>query len=444
MNKYSTPGKYSHWRREALDALNRIESGGAFISRISRGVDSDKRGAGRTMDVVGGVTRQRRWLDFLIESFARHPSRIDQRVRQILRMGLYEMLFMDLPHYAVIDEAVGLVKAEVRPQAGSFVNAILRNIQRQLPTLPQPEDPDPAVELAIRYSHPDWMVKRWRDRFDKADVRALLEHNNRRPRYTLRCNTLESSMPELRKTLETLDVPCKDSPVVDDGVVVESLEKVLKSEAFDQGQVLVQDTAAMCVVRWLDPRPGERILDLCAAPGGKTIYAAQRMRDDGEIVASDVHAARLRLVQKAASKHGLSIIDTRKTDARKLTAEKPFDAILIDAPCTGTGVLAKRADLRWNRKEEDLARLCVLQKEILDHATTLLAPGGRIVYATCSIETEENQEQAKAFLERHSDFVTETPDVGMKSEIVGSNGWLEILPHWFGTDGAFAARLVKK
>ncbi len=249
------------WRSEAWRVLNRIESDRAFAARMAEHVRHSGHERGRLMDVVSGVTRQRRWLDFLIDSFLRNKNtHLEQGVRQALRMGTYELLFSGQAPYAAVDQTVELVKREVRPRAAGLANGLLRNMVRRINRLPKPQHPDAAVRMAIRHSHPDWMVRRWTERFSPDELERLLRHNNSRPGYTVRFNTLHHSIEETKRALKSVADEWQPSILFEDCIRTTRLSAVLGSGLFKEGRLAIQDEAAMAVVRWLDPGPGYHLL----------------------------------------------------------------------------------------------------------------------------------------------------------------------------------------
>lgn len=432
-------------RVRALRRLLRVEQQGAYVGRLAGTDPDDPRAERQAAEYVAGVTRLRRWLDFLVAAFYRgDPDRLEPALRQVLRIGLYDLLVLGTPPHAAVHEAVELARRTVRPQAAGLVNGLLRAVVRQRDRLPEPATGDPTADLAVALSYPDWLVARWRDRYGDAEARALLETGNARPRHALRVNPLRASVEAFGRDLDELGVAWAPSRYLDDFVTVERLQPVLRAGWLDDGRCAVQDEAAGLVVRVLDPQPGETVADVAAAPGGKAVYAALRMQDRGRLLAFDAHPARLGLVARAARAHGLSIVETEAADVRALAArpERPeADRVLLDAPCSGLGVLAKRADLRWQRREEDIAELAALQDDLLEAAAALVRPGGLLVYATCTLEPEENEVRVEAFLARHPDFVREDVRGLVPETMRTEEGDYRALPHRHGTDGAYAARL---
>jgi 16S rRNA (cytosine967-C5)-methyltransferase len=433
-------------RERALNRLLRIEEDRAFVSRVAtHDQDSDDaREERQASEYVAGITRLRRWLDFLISEFYRGDfDRLEPALLQILRIGLYDLVVLETAAHAAVNEAVELAKRRVRPQAAGLVNGLLRAVQRR-PELPLPATGSREGDLAVRYSQPDWLVKRWVGQFGEEEAIGLLEAANRRPGYGLRINTLRFDLESVVAELDALSVAWEPSPYLDDFVRVHHLQAVLRSDLLDKGACAVQDEAAGLVVRLLDPQPGETIIDAAAAPGGKAVYAAIRMGDRGRVLAYDVHSTRLDLVRQAARVHGVNIITAEVAELRDRATmdDRPVaDRVLLDAPCSGLGVLAKRADMRWHRTEAEIEELCALQDELLDAAATRVRPGGLLVYSTCTTEPDENERRVEAFLRRTGQFVLERADGFVPDEMVSPAGFYLALPHRHGIDGAFGARL---
>ena len=435
-------------RREAVRLLERIENDQAYVNRLmSAGLtdELEPEAGRRATEYVAGVTRWRRWLDFLLaQNYRGRYDSMEPRLRQILRLGLYELLFTDTPPYAALNEAVELARRLVRPQAGAVVNAVLRSLLRQRDFLPQPQTGDPVEDLAIRYSHPTWIVQRWLARYGPADTEALLRYNNERPWFGVRVRTDRISRHVVLHRLADRGLEAEPSPVLDDFIRVQRLGPLLEDRLIEKGLLAVQDESAGLAVRLLDPHPDETIVDACAAPGGKTTYIATRMRDHGRVLAFDVHPKRTELIRRAALQQGLTSIVAEALDLRQVSERYPelqADRVLLDVPCSGLGVLAKRADLRWHRRPEELDELVRLQDELLETAARLVRPGGVLVYSTCTIEPEENEARVRAFLARHPEFTVERADAWVPAEMVTDEGFFATWPPRDRMDGAFAARL---
>ncbi len=425
----------------AVQRLLRVEHEGAHAARLSDGSVSPETSR-RAVDYVSGVTRQKRWLDAVIGRFYRgRVQDLDPELLQILRIGAYDLVVKETAPHAAVNEAVEAAKAMLHRGAAGLANGVLRAVVRahRADAIRQPDTGDLADDLAVRYSHPTWPVRRWLERWGAEATRAFLEATNDAGRYTLRCTAGAAGVPDLVARLAALGVEAEPARWADDFVEVDRLQPVLRGGLIEDGACVVQDQAAGLVVRVLDPQPGESVLDGAAAPGGKAVGAALAMGDQGRVVALDVSEAKTALVRQAAERQGVRIVEAVAAD---LTAWDggTFDRVLLDAPCSGSGVLAKRADLRWRRQPGDLEELAALQDRLLDAAAQHVAPGGLLVYSTCSVEPEENDGRVGAFLERHPEFALE-PAGALVPQEMADGPFYRALPHVHGTDGAFAARL---
>lgn len=423
-------------RQLAYRALTRIDQTEAYVDQVDIGGTPRQRRQAR--DVVAGVTRQQRWLWFLItQLYNGTPNDLEPAVVRILKMGLYELLFQATPARAAVHQYVELAKDVVGKRVAGLVNGILRTADRQRDDLPQPDTGDPERDLAICTSMPTWLVRRWAEARGRAETEALLHRLNERPTYAL--HLLDVAPADL----DDLGVSWTASPYVDGMVRVEALQPIVQAGWLDEGRVMVQGEGAALVVDLLDPQPGDTVLDLCAAPGTKTRSIAHRMNGQGRVWANDHSAHRLQALQETPGAPG--IIETHTADARTLTPDEAPDApthVLLDVPCTGTGVLGRRADLRWRRTPNDVQELVALQDELLEATARLVPPEGTLVYSTCSLLPQENEERVQAFLDRHSDFEL-APPTHLPPE-VQHNGFLQTDPVAHGTDGAFGARLRRK
>ncbi|XP_027329619.1 uncharacterized protein LOC113846023 isoform X2 [Abrus precatorius] len=456
--------------------LMRIELGGAFADLLNeKGKGSGENEMGyvqRTLgfrtrelnhhdlrlvtDIVGGTIRWRRYLDHLISSLCHDKdiSSMEPLLLQILRIGFYEIVKLDMPPYAVVDENVKLAKVALRSGAGNMVNGVLRKlvVLKENETLPFPkvegDDRAQARALATLYSHPVWMVRRWTKHLGQEEAIKLMIWNNSEPSFSLRANrAIGFSRDDLVKQLNGLKVPHKLSLHLDEFVRLKTgLQTVIHAGLLKKGLCSVQDESAGLVVSVVDPQPGETIIDCCAAPGGKTLYMASQLSGQGMVFAVDVNRGRLRILKETAKLHQVDgVVTTIHTDLRTLTDGEPLKSnkVLLDTPCSGLGVLSKRADLRWNRKLEDIEELKKLQDELLDAASTLVKPGGVLVYSTCSIDPEENDERVAAFLVRHPDFHIDPVDRYVPPDFVTQRGFFFSNPVKHSLDGSFAARLVR-
>lgn len=441
-------------RKAAVGLLLRIENEGAFSNKLSGSVADEFSAIDRRFitNLIGSVTRDRLRLDFTIDYFLKSPNAVDQTIRQILRLAVYELINNGLPAHA-IDVYVELSK-DVNIGAARLVNGVLRSFLRKRAegTLPFPSLPEidatPSnfvMSAAVATSHPQWMVASWLQQYGPEDTLRILQHNNEAPVFGVRILKDEEKVQHHLQNSNDGIATSKYLP--QNFIRVKSGLHSLLSEFSDSIQV--QDEAAALVVEYLDPKPGDEILDCCAAPGGKTLLTASKLNGLGHILAIDIHEKKLAPLRREAVKQGTSkIIYTIGADfvAYAKTSTQQFDKVLIDAPCSGTGVMSKRADLRWRRTPQDIEQLVKLQDALLDAAVKLVKPGGVLVYSTCSIENAENWQRIEDFLKRHPNFMVQPPndESRIPSECLDGRGCLAMLPHIHKTDGAFAAKLIRR
>ena len=395
------------------------------------------------MELVSTVTRWRRWLDYQLSQVC-HTSldKLEPLVAELLRAGICELAILGTPAYATVHSWVDVTRAMVRPQAARLVNGVLRRIADQLRSLPEPDTGDKVRDIAIRWSHPTWLARRYVKRFGTSEATLLMQSNNRAPRHYVRANTMKVSPGDFELQLSALNVYFTAIPHLDYYYQVSNLGPILGAGMLQNGICAVHDASAGLVVRLLDPQPNENILDACAAPGGKTCQIAQRMGDKGRITAWDRHPGRTDRIRRAVEANGFASITVKCQDLFAADTGS-FDRVLVDVPCTGTGVLAKRADLRWHRTSDMLDELIVLQDRLLDSAAKHVKSGGRLVYSTCSIEPEENEERIGAFLSRNKEFRMMPATCILPKEFVTDAGNMATLPHRQQVDGAFAACLQR-
>ncbi len=396
-------------------------------------------------EYVQNILRKRSYLDFVLGEFSSiEMEDMKAPLKNILRLGLYEMLFMDsTPDYAAINESVEAAKLRLGHKSGDLVNAILRNIQRDLDDLPKPAFEDRTKLIATTFSHPEWMVERWVERFGEREAFQLMQSNNQRPNYFVRVNNLRTKTSNFKLRMEKSDIAFEESDWLPGYFKVESVQPFIAKDWLKRGVCLVQDIAAGFAPTILEPEPGEDIYDVCAAPGTKSIVISDMMEGEGSITAIDISTDRLQRLAQSAMDYNAENIKIFRADARDLTL-KLVDGVLLDAPCTGTGVLSKRADLRWRRTPEELEASVKLQEELLEEAANLVKKGGRLVYSTCSIEPEENWEQIQKFLGKMDNFELEKLDDFLPEEVLAEDGYAyQTYPHKHGCDGHFGVRLKR-
>jgi 16S rRNA (cytosine967-C5)-methyltransferase len=366
-----------------------------------------------------GCLRRRLSLNFLLAQLAtKEPRPI---VANILVLGLYQLFHLKTPAHAAVNETVALAKRYAGVAEAKFVNAVLRRAQRESDALLAKLGDMRRHEPWIYYSHPEWLWKRWATRLGGESAAALCDWNNQPPALYLRINTLKTSV-------KPADVPTEptDHPLC---WRVTDTTGLFRTKSFLDGEFYVQDPSTLVAVDVLDPQPGDSVLDMCAAPGGKTTYIAQKMQNRGRIIAADSQSSRLALVGENCRRLGVQIVATLACEGTYLDRclrGQEFDRVLVDAPCSNTGVLRRRADLRWRLSEEEIGRLAGLQAKLLDSAANFTKRGGVLVYSTCSLETEENEGVVETFLKSHKEFALETTR--------------SLFPPRDGVDGAFVAR----
>ncbi|HMB40488.1 MAG TPA: 16S rRNA (cytosine(967)-C(5))-methyltransferase RsmB [Balneolaceae bacterium] len=430
-------------RSVSIDLLVTFDENGTL--NYAEANDLEPRERSQVREYVQNILRRRSYLDFIIDEFS--SIKVDEmkpRLKNVLRLGLYELLFMGgTPDYATINESVELIKYTLGSKAGDLVNAILRNIQRDIKNLPKPAFKDRTKLIATTFSHPEWMVKRWVKRFGEREAFQLMQANNQRPNYYVRVNNLRTKISNFKLRMEKLDIEFEESEWLPGYFKVDSVAPFISKGLLKKGICLVQDIAAGFAPTILEPMPGETIYDLCAAPGTKSIVMSDMMEATGSITAVDVNPNRLELLAQSAMDYHAENIRIRQDDVRELNL-KLADGVLLDAPCTGTGVLSKRADLRWKRTEEELENSIKLQEELLDEAANHVTRGGRLVYSTCSIEPEENWEQIQKFLDKYDNYELEPLDEFLPEEVLAEGGLAyQTLPHKHGCDGHFGVRMKR-
>ncbi|BEH11906.1 MULTISPECIES: 16S rRNA (cytosine(967)-C(5))-methyltransferase RsmB [Geobacter] len=437
-------------RRSAFDILVRIERERTFAEPL---IDRELSGGalkgpdrGLLTELVYGVLRRTATLDYLVDLFcATRATKLERSVLILLRLGLYQIFFLDrIPVSAAVNETVTLAR-EKSPRASGLVNAVLRRSDRERSSVAWPDrERDPAGYIALRHSHPRWIVEGWIAQLGFEEAETLADVMSAPPPLTLRVNTLRTSRDaylELLQEAGTEAEPTRHSP---HGIRILSRTAVPALPGFGDGLVIVQDESSQLASLLLDPRNGERVLDACASPGGKATHLAQIMADKGEVIAWDVSEKKLSPIAENARRLGIGIIRPAMADARNPEQTvAPFDRILVDAPCSALGVLRRTPEGKWWKTPDDVARLAQSQCRILAGAASLLKPGGTLLYSTCSTTTDENESIIEDFLSRHPDFVLEDLNdlfPGL-SECITDRGMFRSWPHRHGMDGFFAARL---
>ncbi len=434
-------------RAVAARVLERVEADGAWAdlaldAEVTRAMPQ-ARDVGLATEIVYGTLRWQRYLDWILAPHSRRSlEALDPRVRVALRMAAYQLVFLErVPPFAAVYDAVTLARGR-KPGLAEYTNAVLRSFARRGAREREPALPgDPVDALATRCSFPTWLAARWVARYGARDAEALMRALNARPPVTLRANTLRLSREALAERLAAEDdVATRPTPHAPDGLIAARGGEPGGWRAFAEGACVAQDEASMLVARLLEPLPGETVADVCAAPGTKTTHLAQLMGNRGRILALDPQPQRLSRVDAAVARLGIGIVETVAETAQEgaRTRAATCDAALVDAPCSNLGVLRRNPEVKWRRRPEDLGTAAERQRDILAAAAAMLKPGGRLVYATCSLEPEENDDVVDAFLGRHPEFRVEPP---ASCPLALDKGMLRLRPDRLDTDGFTAVRL---
>jgi 16S rRNA (cytosine967-C5)-methyltransferase len=445
-------------RVAAYEILVALSAGNADLPAaiaFTRGGLSDERDRALAAEIAAGVQRWCAALDYLIVGVSKRPlSKLDPEIVEILRLSAYQLLHLTrVPASAVVDDAVNLARRAGKASATGFVNAVLRAISRKrAPPLPQPpaDRTDRAAVLdyfSITLSHPRWLAARWLERFGFEAAEAWMRFNNSPAPVTLRANRLRTTRDELAARLRGEDIHVHPSAYATDGLIVDD-GYPLRSGMLDQGMFFVQDEASQLVPLLAGDRPPARVLDACASPGGKTTAIAAAMGGGGLVVATDLRGRRIDLLRRTVAASGAPNVRIVQADLRQpLPFRAPFGCVLVDAPCSGLGTLRRDPDIRWRRRESDLAALATAELIMLERAAAVVAPGGRLIYATCSSEPEENENVVDRFLAAHGDFST-VPATEVSSQlpaaVVDRRGHLRTLPHVHGLEAFFGAVLHRQ
>lgn len=407
----------------------------------------DSRDAALATNLCFGVVQNQMLLDFYLSKFSSIPlARLESKILQILRLGVYQMLFLTkIPHSAAVDRSVEMAKHHSKnPRASGMVNAVLRNFQRSMDHLPTIPQQNPVEYLSTLYSHPTWLVEELLEVLDEEEAARFMEANNAQPPITAQVNTTKTDVEALTKRLEEAGVVVEAHPWLSDCLILSRTGNLEGLSAFQEGLFYIQDPASRLAVMTADPKPGMKLLDTCAAPGGKTFASAMCMNGEGSIISCDLHPHKKKLINAGAQRLGLSLIEARTQDGKQFRPEweNAFDCVLVDAPCSGLGVIRKKPDIRY-KDTEPLLQLPEIQKEILENVSRYVRPGGTLLYSTCTILDRENGKIVDEFLSRHNEFSIvpfELPGPIGKVE----SGQITLWPHRHGTDGFFIAKLRKE
>lgn len=438
-------------RLQAIRALHEINNEGAFANIVlqqyinkCRFSDVDRR---FFTELVYGVMRRRNYLDAVIKHFTKKPIRkLSSWVVEILRLGIYQIHFMDkIPVQAAVNESVKLAKKLVRGLA-PFVNGVLRNYVRQEADISiELLAKTPAEEMALKYNIPEWMILEWLNMYESDEVEELCAYFNEKPKLSVRFNLSKYTKEEIEQKLDESNVEWEPSAYFAEGADILSHGGNLQNaEWVKDGYVTFMDEGSLAIAHVLDPKSGDNVLDVCAAPGGKTLHIASLMNNEGYIKACDIYEARLELIKDNAKRLGISIVDVMQQDGQEEipnTDQEKYNRVLVDAPCSGLGILQKKLDMRWTKDKSILTSLCDLQYSILDNASKAVAKDGVLVYSTCTLNRRENEDIVERFLKNNPEFTLEDASELVPFDVEGP--MITLAPHHFKTDGFFMARMRK-
>ncbi|PJA95732.1 MAG: 16S rRNA (cytosine(967)-C(5))-methyltransferase RsmB [Ignavibacteriales bacterium CG_4_9_14_3_um_filter_34_10] len=441
---------YEGVRGLAVKILNRIDRTDAYLDKILemelKGSELKSIDKALLFEIVHGVIRFLSKIDWILNGFYKGQySKCIPNIKNTLRVALYQILYLDkIPDYAAVNEAVEFIKKIQGQKPADLTNAVLRNIIKNKESLRFPNPQEDLVNyLSVFYSHPVWLVKKWVNIYGREFTEALMTANNDKPRLSLRVNNLKTNEAELCSLLDQVELKYSKSNFVEGLIKLNNLVNIADWEYFAKGYFAIQDESTLLSCILLDVKPEHRVLDMCAAPGGKTSILADMMNNEGQIVALDKYESRIKILEKNLQRLGVQNVKLVEADATEFE-ENDFDRILIDAPCSGLGTLTKKPDIKWKRDNLDIRKLNKTQYELISHAAKLVKVGGVIVYSTCTIEAEENFGIVKKFLFENPNFSLINSKDFVKSDLVDVNGCVQTFPHIHQMDGAFAAGLIRK
>lgn len=435
-------------RQIAVEILDRIDRKGAYAEAL---LDAALTGEGITnphdrrllTELVYGTLRMRGRMDWIVARLYKgDAAALERPIPNILRIGLYQLLFTDrIPPFAAVNETVAIAKKEC-PAAAGLVNAILRNALRQKENIAWPETAkDPGKAIAVFHSHPRWLVERWLDRYGIEETIAVCRANNAIPPLAVRVNGLKTSREKAIAALASEGITADAARFSPDGIILpDPAANLRETAAFREGLIRIQDEASQLIARLVAPRPGERILDLCAGSGGKTLHLAALMENRGEIVAVDLHPDKLRRLTSEADRLGVTIATTYPADAACMPEgfRNAFERVLLDAPCSGLGTLRRNPEIRWRIVPADIEAGMSLQKRLLESAAHCVKPGGLLVYSVCTVTPEENESVAAELPAMRPEFKRIPPE-GIAPELIDADGFFRTTPYRHGMDGFFGA-----
>lgn len=401
-------------------------------------------------EIVYGVIENLSYIDYIIAQSSKIKlKKIQPVVLQILRMGVYQIAFMDkIPDRAAVNEAVNLSKKRGHKGVSGFVNGVLRNISRNKEEFMKINEKDEVEYLSVKYSHQKWMIESWIDEYGYEFTEKLCKENNSKPKLNIRVNTNKIVLKELIERLSCYGYITHRTSYSKDGLIIEKPSRITEIDEFKLGFFTIQDESSMLVGQIADPKENSIVLDLCSAPGGKSTHIAQLMNNKGKVISRDIYEHKLKLVRENVNRLDLSIIETEMFDALNLDENliEQVDYCIVDAPCSGLGIIRRSPEIKWNRKKEDVDKLNEVQRKILDNSKRYIKPGGIIIYSTCTFGQKENLDIINEFLDKNNEFklVGFENLLSSKENLENSKkGYIQLYPHIHGTDGFFIAKIQR-
>lgn len=439
-------------REVAVKILVSINEKKAYSNiQLSKMEHMDPRDENLVREMVYGIIENKLYIDHIIGKASKIKlKKIHPYILEILRIGIYQILFMDkIPNSAAVNESVKLAKKYGHKGTIGYVNGILRAFVRDQEKFTYIDPSDKINYLSIKYSHPKWMVQRWIEEFGLAFTEKLCKANNETPSLNIRVNTLKISREELISKLRNKGIQLREGKYAKDCLIIDEANHIVSLSEYKEGLFTIQDESSMLVAQIMDPREGSTVLDVCSAPGGKSTHMAQYMNNKGMIISRDVFDHKIQLVEENANRLGIDIIKTENQDALNRDEDLigKMDFLLLDAPCSGLGLIRRKPEIKWNRVREDIEGLSKLQYDIINNIKDYLKPGGILVYSTCTIEKAENIDIINRFMEENTEFkLVPIENSFNNKENLNTlrEGYIQLFPHIHGTDGFFIAKMVKE
>lgn len=442
-------------RAIALKALNDLDTKGSYINLLLKETLRDQRLSALDKafitELIYGVVRYRLTLDWLIEHYSNN-GKPSGWLKHILRLGIYQILYMDkVPDFAACDSSVELAKRYGGKKAAGFVNAVLRRLLRERDDISSLFPQDAVSRISLKYSYPRWMVELWLQSMDEDFVEALCAAQNQKAPLTIRVNALKLSVADLKRFLDSHNVKWEQGIYLPEALIVEDRADIEGLPGYSDGLFAIQDEASMMVAHAVEPKPHQLVIDACSAPGGKSAHMAALMGDQGRILAMDIHPHRVELIKAQCRRLHINSVEAVQHDSLIYDQEwdSRADAVLIDAPCSGLGIIRRKPDIKWSRTMEDIEELLNVQVRLLDTCSRYVKPGGAMVYSTCTINPRENQDMIANFLRTHDNFILDDVysklPLGADTHVSGTRGdkWIQFYPNQDKLDGFFIARMIR-